>query len=112
MSQTSAQNPDMNRRQFLGDSAMNAAGVATAGLVGLTAASAQASKSPSERISVGVIGVRNRGLKLAEKFASRSDVDIRMICDVDVSKIGNAANVLVWGETKSVHHVHGLSPGT
>lgn len=84
---------DMNRRQFLGDSAKNAAGVAAAGIVGLSSR-ASASTSPSERIGLGVIGVRNRGLKLATKFAERADVDVLSVCDIDESKRQTAAEKL------------------
>ena len=71
---------DLSRRQFLGKSAQNAAGVA-AGMVGLSGAVAQA--SPGERVRLGVIGVRNQGKKLAASLAGFADVDISTVCDVD-----------------------------
>ena len=71
---------DLSRRQFLGRSAQNAAGVA-AGMVGLSGTAAKA--GPNERVRVGVIGVRNRGRSLALKLASFADVDVATVCDVD-----------------------------
>ena len=59
---------DLNRRQFLGKSAQNAAGVA-AGMVGLAGAAALAQGSAAERLHIAVIGVRNQGKALASGFA-------------------------------------------
>ncbi|MGE3315336.1 MAG: Gfo/Idh/MocA family protein [Planctomycetaceae bacterium] len=72
---------DVNRRQFLGSSARNAAGMAAAGMVGLAGAVAKA--APGERVSVGVIGVRGQGDVLAKSFAAFTDVDVAALCDVD-----------------------------
>ena len=73
-------NHEGNRRQFLGSSAKNAAGVA-AGFVGLSTASAIA--APSNRVNVGVIGVRNRGRELSRKLATLPDVRVTALCDID-----------------------------
>lgn len=74
--------PDLNRRQFLGRSAQNAAGVA-AGMVGLSGAAALAKGAASERVRLAVIGVRNQGKALASGFASLSDASVVTLCDVD-----------------------------
>ncbi|MFN0056040.1 MAG: Gfo/Idh/MocA family protein [Planctomycetales bacterium] len=77
--------PALNRREFLGSSAINAAGVAAgmaAGVVGWTGA---ASGSPSERVRVGVIGVRNQGKLLATTLAQISDAQVVALCDIDES---------------------------
>ncbi len=71
---------DLSRRQFLGRSAQNAAGVA-AGMVGLSSTVAKADKSSPVR--VGIIGVRNQGRNLASAFAKMSDVNVVSLCDVD-----------------------------
>jgi len=71
---------DISRRQFLGRSAQNAAGMA-AGMVGLSGAVAKS--GPNERVRVGVIGVRNQGSALAGRLASFADVDVIALCDVD-----------------------------
>lgn len=74
---------EVNRRQFLGSSARNAAGMAAAGMVGLAGVVAKA--SPNEQMSVGVIGVRGQGLELAHLLAAFSDVDVAALCDIDES---------------------------
>jgi predicted dehydrogenase len=74
---------EVSRRQFLGSSAKNAAGVA-AGMVGL-AASATLKAAPSERVRVATIGVRNQGKVLAAGLASLADVEVAALCDIDES---------------------------
>ncbi|MBV07944.1 Gfo/Idh/MocA family oxidoreductase [Rubinisphaera sp.] len=86
-------NPDrtstpLNRRQFLGDSARNAA-TAAAGVVGLSHISQSRASAYSGDISkantvrVGIIGLRNQGLELARVFQHTSGCEISAICDVD-----------------------------
>ena len=68
----------IDRRKFLGNSA---AGSAAVGL-GLSAARANGSESPNEKIIVGIMGLR-RGRRLASLFAEQPNVEIRYVCDVD-----------------------------
>jgi predicted dehydrogenase len=82
---------DLNRRQFLGSSAKNAAGVA-AGMVSLAGTVAQA--APSERVSLGVIGVRGRGKTLAGQLAALGDVDVSVLCDVDRNVVPASSEVV------------------
>src|SRR5690606_28120697 len=82
---------DVNRRQFLGRSAKNAAGMA-AGMVGLAGAMAQA--PPNERLSIATIGVRNQGKQLAADLAAFADVDVVAICDVDESVLPAASQAV------------------
>ena len=84
-------NRDLSRRQFLGRSAQNAAGVA-AGIVGLAEAVGKA--SPLERVSVGVVGVRHHGSQLAAHLASLPDVDVTTICDVDEGQFPGLSRTL------------------
>lgn len=79
---------EINRRQFLGSSAKNAAGMA-AGMVGLSAAAAHV--APAERVSVGVIGCRSQGKRLAVEFAQHPAVDVTAVCDVDEAVLAAAA---------------------
>ncbi len=72
---------EVSRRQFLGKSAKNAAGMAA----GMVALAGQAKASPSDRVRVGVIGVRSQGRFLASQLASLSDVSVTALCDVDES---------------------------
>lgn len=73
---------DLNRRQFLGNSAANAAGVA-AGMVGVGPALGAMKSPPSERVRVGIIGVRSQGLELAKTLAAFPVADVVSLCDID-----------------------------
>jgi predicted dehydrogenase len=86
---------ELNRRQFLGNSARNAAGMA-AGVVGLGTAGALAasSSSPSERVRIGVIGVRAQGRDLAAALAALPDVEIAALCDVDGAVLEAARGIV------------------
>jgi len=90
---------EVSRRQFLGSSAKNAAGVAV-GMVSLATATAKA--TASERVRVAAIGVRNQGKTLAAHLAAMSDVEIVALCDVDESLRPSA--------TRAVAEVQGPSP--
>lgn len=94
---------DLNRRQFLGRSAQNAAGVA-AGMVGLAGAAALAKGSASERVRLAVIGVRNQGKALASSFASLPDASVVSLCDVDENQFPAAV--------QAVQNFQGTSPKT
>jgi len=74
----------VNRRQFLGHSAQRAAGVAV-GVASLAASASAGLAFPSDRLRVGVIGVRNQGKLLTGELAKFSDVDVCTLCDVDES---------------------------
>lgn len=76
----------VNRRQFLGRSAYNAAGLAV-GLVGLAS---NAKAGASEHVRVGVIGVRRQGRKLALEFAARPDATVAALCDIDEAVLDRA----------------------
>lgn len=92
----------LNRRQFLGSSAKNAAGVA-AGVVSLSAAATLA--NPAQHpIRLGMIGVRNQGKELAASFAGLSGASIAVICDVDESVLPAAI--------KTVEQAQGTAPRT
>jgi predicted dehydrogenase len=84
-------NREVNRRQFLGNSAKNAAGMA-AGMVGWAGAYAQS--APGERVSVAVIGVRNQGKQLAASLAGFPDVDVTALCDVDEGQLSDASQAV------------------
>jgi predicted dehydrogenase len=82
--------PQINRRVFLGASAANAAGMAAAGVVGWTGV-AGARPAPSERVTVGVIGIRSQGKVLAAALAGFPDVNVAAVCDVDETLLPCAA---------------------
>jgi len=80
----------LNRREFLGASAANAAGMAAAGVVGWTGVAA-ASASPNERVNVGLIGIRSQGKVLGTVLAGFPDVEVAAMCDVDEGLLPSAA---------------------
>src|SRR5437588_7723547 len=80
----------INRREFLGASAANAAGMAAAGVVGWTGVAA-AQGAPSERVAVGIIGVRSQGKMLATALAAFPDGHVAAVCDVDEGLLPPAA---------------------
>lgn len=89
----------LNRREFLGSSAINAAG-AMAGVVGWTGASATGAGS-SDQVSVGVIGIRNQGKLLATELARFPDVRISAVCDVDLGLFPATSKVVADLQGKS-----------
>lgn len=82
---------DLSRRQFLGRSAANAAGVA-AGMAGLSTSVAKADRS--EAVRIGVIGVRNQGRTLAARLAKMSDATVTALCDVDSNQEATAVQAV------------------
>jgi len=92
---------DLNRRQFLGSSAKNAAGMA-AGMVGVGLAAGSAQAAANEQVHLGVIGVRGQGKVLAESFAALPNSQVVSVCDVDDSIARQAAN--------SVAEIQGRAP--
>jgi predicted dehydrogenase len=63
---------DIDRRTFLG----------AAGALALSGQLARSSPA-SERLRLGVIGVRGRGGELASEFAKRADCEVVALCDID-----------------------------
>ena len=66
----------MKRREFI-------QGSAAAGITLATSAAAAGRELANDRITVAVAGVRGRGGSLLAAFASRSNVDVKYVCDVD-----------------------------
>lgn len=80
--------PGFNRRQFLGSSARNAAGVA-AGMFSLGMA-AQRQASAGESLQIGIIGLGQQGRELAAELVRIPGVRITTLCDVDVQALAAA----------------------
>jgi predicted dehydrogenase len=69
---------ELNRRDFLKQSAAVAAAATTATFsINVLGA--------NERVNLGFMGIGGRGSYLAPEFARREDVDIRYLCDCDMS---------------------------
>ncbi len=80
----------LNRRHFLQHAAFGATAAASLGNTEwVVGAQAPASKSPNEKISVAFIGVNGRGQDHIKGLATRSDVEVRYVCDAD-EEVGQA----------------------
>lgn len=77
-----------NRREFLGNSARNAAGMA-AGIFGLGTATSR-TPGPNDTIHIGLIGLGQQGRELAGTLCQVPGVRITAICDVDVQALAAA----------------------
>ncbi|MCA9214435.1 MAG: Gfo/Idh/MocA family oxidoreductase [Planctomycetales bacterium] len=73
----------MDRRTFVSAS--------TAALATTTMATGQTQAAPNDRITIAAIGVRGRGGSVLSAFASRPNVDVKYIVDVDESVRNNRA---------------------
>lgn len=89
----------VNRREFLGSSAANAAGVA-AGVVGISGAVVAAEDSgilrtaAADDVLIGIVGLRTRGREIAEAVSSLPDARVAAICDVDERQLDEVAKLV------------------
>ncbi len=90
----------ISRRQFLGSSAKNAAGVA-AGMVAVSSAGANVPGNDSEPVRLGLIGLRGHGERLGLEFLRHTNSVIASVCDVDESVLSRVARTL--GEHQGVY---------
>lgn len=74
---------EMNRRGFLGRAAGSAAALSALSY-------ARAAGQPNEKIVLGVMGVRGRGLGLVKGFSGFENVDLTYLCDPDENVIAPA----------------------
>ncbi len=73
----------INRRQFLTKAGGTAAGAAVLpSMVPSAALGRDGGPSPSERITVGCIGMGNRGRQVLRNFLARRDAQVAAVCDV------------------------------
>jgi predicted dehydrogenase len=84
----------LSRRQFLDSSARNAAGMAAAGVGAIGLTDAAAGLSRNDPVRLGIIGLRNRGLVLAETFDALPGARIESVCDVDPHQFAPALSKL------------------
>jgi predicted dehydrogenase len=83
-------NGHISRREFLGKTTQFAAGAIAAGMLSScarpTAVSTKAGIiGANDRINIAIIGVRGRGIKLAEGFSQIPNVRIKTLCDIDAN---------------------------
>lgn len=81
----------LSRRGFL-DRGIKAGFGAAIGAAGMRSAAKAA--APSDKVVVGVMGVGGRGTQLTGFFASRPDVEIAYVCDVNSNKLPGAIKVV------------------
>lgn len=75
---------DCNRRTFFG----------VAGASALTAAAAGSTLPPSDRLRLGIIGLRVRGTDLARAFSKNKQIEIVALSDIDNSMFAKASKVV------------------
>lgn len=83
----------ISRRQFLGSSAKNAAGVA-AGMVAVGTANANTSGNSQDPVRLAVIGLRGHGERLGLEFLRHTNSVITSVCDVDEAVLSRVARTL------------------
>jgi predicted dehydrogenase len=94
----SSKGQKFSRREFLSESSKVAAGIAAAGAL---SSCAQETVLPlgrvigaNDRINLAIIGIRGRGMGLAEDFVKIPNVQIKTVCDVDENIAEDRANKL------------------
>jgi predicted dehydrogenase len=86
-----ASNKGLSRREFLGNTAKLAAGAAALGM--LTSCAEQKAAplaagrviGANDRINIAIIGIRGRGMYLAENFVKIPNVSVKTFCDIDAN---------------------------
>ena len=102
----------MNRRTFLRNSATAVAGAALLGPT-LVPASVFGADAPSNRITVGMIGMgRQAFYSNVKSFLGASDVQVVAVCDVDTWRLGNARKAVEahYAQAQNAGTFQGCSP--
>lgn len=86
----------MNRRQFIQNGSLAAAGVT------LLNFPIFGQKAPSNKVVLAVMGTNSRGAYLAESFAKLPGVEIGYICDVEDQAIANGLKPFATAERKPI----------
>jgi len=84
-------NPKLNRRQFL---ASTGALLAFPTIIPASALGAEDKPSPSNRITMGVVGVGTQGVSNMRAFLGLRDCQVVAACDVDKNHLQNAAGIV------------------
>ncbi|MHC4394835.1 MAG: Gfo/Idh/MocA family protein [Planctomycetota bacterium] len=106
----SSKTKEISRRKFLAHSSKTAAGVfaasalASCATVPTTCATKTKAIGANERINLAVIGIKGRGMSLAQGFAKISNVRVKTLCDVDENLFAERA--------KKITEIQGSTPGT
>ncbi|MCA9039035.1 MAG: Gfo/Idh/MocA family oxidoreductase [Planctomycetaceae bacterium] len=78
----------LDRRQFLGQTALGAAGMTV-----LHSAVARAADDEPRKVVIGVMGM-SRGRSLATSFAKQPGVEVRYVCDTDSGRVETGASAV------------------
>ncbi len=81
----------ISRRSFL-DRSIKGGFTAALGATAMRAAAKAV--APSDKVVIGVMGVGGRGTQLTTFFASRPDVEIAYVCDVNAQKLPAAVKLV------------------
>ncbi len=98
----------ISRREFLSKSTQAAVGaLAAASFAGCTSTGGSASATgriigANDQVNLALIGIRGRGMNLAEGFVKIPNVRIRTLCDVDENLFGSRA--------KTIADIQGTAP--
>lgn len=100
----------ISRREFLSRGGQTAAGIVIAGSLASCSSTpsrpayARGAIGANEQINLAVIGIRGRGMDLAEGFAEIPNVRVKTICDIDEN--------LFAERVKKIEEIQGLAPST
>ncbi len=86
---------NITRRQFLEDSILAAAAVASASIPTPVTAAEQPAPSANDKITVAIIGCGIRGKQHADELSRLADCDIAYVCDPDGDRAAEVAADLV-----------------
>ncbi|MCA8997561.1 MAG: Gfo/Idh/MocA family oxidoreductase [Planctomycetaceae bacterium] len=98
MTSQTQQATSVNRRDFLGNSALNAAGVA----VGMWTIGSPSHVEANDRIRIGLIGLGQQGRELGSLLNQFPAVEINAICDVDARALAVAQDELSLGRRRPI----------
>jgi predicted dehydrogenase len=76
-----------NRRTFIRDTALLAGGMGFSTVPLELIASARKKVAPSDRVNIGLIGLRNQGFNNVRAFLKLNDVQLTGLCDVDETQL-------------------------
>ena len=106
----SSKNERITRRNFLSQGGKTAAGAfAVSALASCTTAESSMptkikARGANERINLAVIGIRGRGMALAQGFAKLDNVRVKTLCDIDEN--------LFAERVKKISGIQGSDPNT
>ncbi len=84
----------LSRRDFLRDSALLGAALATAGGRAVALDEAPVARRPGDTLRVAVVGVKGRGMAHVSGFANRHGCQITTVCDADSGVIDKAMKAI------------------